>query len=218
MMLHMCLHVSMNLFVTTTIITISKHVTDATIEETVGVEEEPENRMFRQERTVTCALTIFTGVEPNWTASLAPLVIRAFADQSGPTFHINETTHPAKVFSHLFPDDLMEMIVDETNSYASKHMDPAKYEKWDKLTLAELKAYFGFNILMGLVHMPEIEDYWKKDAHFHYSPIASCISRDRFRDISRYLHFTSNELLVRRGQPGYDKFGKVCPIIDAIKC
>ena len=54
----------------------------------------------------------------------------------------------------MFPDDLMEMIVDQTNHNASKHMDPAKYMKWDKLTLTELKAYFGFNILMGLVHIP----------------------------------------------------------------
>ena len=45
-------------------------------------------------------------------------------------------------------------------------------------------------------------------------PIASRISRQRFRDISRYLHFVDNTQLVSRGQPGYDKLGKVRPVID----
>ena len=44
--------------------------------------------------------------------------------------------------------------------------------------------------------------------------IAERISRDRFREISRYLHFVDNTSLPSRGSPGYDRLGKVRPVID----
>ena len=49
---------------------------------------------------------------------------------------------------------------------------------------------------------------------YHYSPIADRITRDRYRDISRYLHFVDNSTLTPRGSPGYDRLGKVRPVID----
>ena len=70
---------------------------------------------------------------------------------------------------------------------------------------------------MGLVQLPEIEDYWKQNPFFHYAPIADRIPRDRFRDISRYLHFCDNSTLAKRGQQGYDRLGKVRPVLNAIK-
>ena len=80
--------------------------------------------------------------------------------------------------------------------------------------MPELKAYLGFSLHMGIVKLPALEDYWKVDPFLHFPPIASRISRQRFRDISRYLHFVDNTQLVSRGQPGYDKLGKVRPVID----
>ena len=96
------------------------------------------------------------------------------------------------VFSHLFSNTILEYIVEQSNLYAQQTMGAAKYNTWQIVTLEELKAYLGFNLLMGLVWLPEIEDYWKQDCFFHYAPIADQISRDRFREISRYLHFCDN--------------------------
>ena len=61
---------------------------------------------------------------------------------------------------------------------------------------------------MGINCQPSTEDYWKKDPIHYYKPIAQRISRDRFRDISRYLH------LSLRGSANYDKLGKVQPLIN----
>ena len=36
-------------------------------------------------------------------------------------------------------------------------------------------------ILMGIVYLPSLCDYWKKDSIFHYSPIADKITRDQMR-------------------------------------
>ena len=63
----------------------------------------------------------------------------------------------------------------------------------------EMKAYLGFCILMGINHLPALDDYWSTDPTRHYSPIADRITRDRFRAISRYLHFVDNDTLVQGG-------------------
>ena len=79
--------------------------------------------------------------------------------------------------------------MEQSNLYAKQVMGDIKYKSWTKITVEEIKAYFGFMLLMGMVPLPSLEDYWKKDPVFHYLPIVDHILRDRFRDISRYLHF-----------------------------
>ena len=82
--------------------------------------------------------------------------------------------------------------------------------------MEELKAYFGFMILMGIVKLPSIADYWKRDEVFNYVPISSRITRDRFFEIQRYLHFSDNSPLVAPGNDGYDRLGKIRPVIEMI--
>ena len=99
-------------------------------------------------------------------------------------------------------------------------MPDNQYEGWCELTVPELRAYFGFCILMGIVKLPSLDDYWKKDLHLHYDPVASRITRDRFRDIRRYLHFVDNDTLPPPGTPGSDRLAKVRPLFEAVnsKC
>lgn len=77
----------------------------------------------------------------------------------------------------------------------------------------ELLAYMGFMILMGIVQLPVIQDYWQTINIFHYMPVASRISRTRFFELHRYLHFVDNSTLSPPGGPGYDRLGKIEPII-----
>ena len=67
---------------------------------------------------------------------------------------------------------------------------------------------------MGINQLPALDDYWSSDRTLHYSPIADRISRDRFWEISHYLHFVDNSTLVPKGSPGYNRLGKVQPVID----
>ena len=87
------------------------------------------------------------------------------------------------------------------------------YASWKAITCEDVRAFMGFYILMGTNRQPSTEDYWKKDSIHYYKPIAQIISRDRFRDISRYLHFVDNSALSLRGSANYDKLGKVRPLI-----
>ena len=95
-------------------------------------------------------------------------------------------------------------------------MGGEKFAQWTQVTEQELHAYMGFMILMGLVHMPSLYDYWKKDEIFHYSPVASRISCDRFFELHRYLHCADNHTLSPPGDPGYDKLGKIKPVMERL--
>ena len=118
------------------------------------------------------------------------------------------------VFQLFFDESLQAEIVQESNKYARQVMGEEAYQKWSPITVEELRAFFGFSILMGINHLPAIDDYWSRDPHLRYAPIADRISRQRFRDISRYLHFVDNDHLAPRGDPSYDRLGKVRPLIE----
>ena len=117
---------------------------------------------------------------------------------------------PEDVFQLFFDESLQSDIVQESNKYARQVMGEEAYLKWSPITVEELRAFFGFSILMGINHLPAIDEYWRRDPHLHYAPIADRISRQRFRDISLYLHFVDNDHLAPRGDP---LLGKVHPLI-----
>ena len=81
----------------------------------------------------------------------------------------------------------------------------------------ELKAYFGFSILMGMNRLPDLYDYWSVDKNLHYFPVASRIPRKWFLEIQRYLHFNNNSNIVARDEPGYDRLAKVRPVIESLR-
>ena len=99
-------------------------------------------------------------------------------------------------------------------------MSDSQYGEWSEVTVPELRAYFGFCILMGLVKLPSLDDYWKRDSHLHYDRVASRITRDRFRDIRHYLYFVNNDTLPAPGTPGSDRLAKIRPLFAFIneKC
>ena len=63
---------------------------------------------------------------------------------------------------------------------------------------------------------PSTHDYWKRDEVTHYAPVARRISRNRFFEIQRYLHFADNSTLAAPGTPEYNKLGKIQPIIHSL--
>lgn len=89
--------------------------------------------------------------------------------------------------------------------------------KWAEVTEDELEAYFGFNLLMGLNPKPSVADYWSRYTIYNYPPIADRITRDRYRDISRYLHFVENSTLSPPGTADYDRLGKIRPLLEHLQ-
>ena len=118
-----------------------------------------------------------------WSEELSVPSIHPFVPPSpvGPTVPISDS--PLEIFQLFFTSELMHEIQLQTNRYAREVMGPEKYAKWTEVTVAELEAFIGFNLLMGLNPKPSLTDYWSTNSLYHYAPIADRISRDRYKDI-----------------------------------
>ena len=103
--------------------------------------------------------------EQLWSSSFHPVEIDNFNEPVGPTFFVEQT--PLSTFSRIFPDSVVEHIASQTNLYAKEALSPVQYSARQDTTADEIRAFFGMNILMGLVQMPSIEDCWKTDKYFH---------------------------------------------------
>lgn len=138
-----------------------------------------------------------------WLTSPSPITVESFTGTSGPAVSIS--SDPMELFSLFFDDNVIALIVRETNRYASQCRGN---EQW-KTNPAEIRAYLGFNVLMGINHLPEIRDYWSRDPRLHYSPISDRISRERYEEISRYLHFVYNDTLPLKEGSGYQQLQNI---------
>lgn len=149
---------------------------------------------------------------PVWSTDTVNPTIHPFTSAVGPTVPVPSS--PLEVFQLFLTANLVEEIVDQTNRYAEEIMDPEAFSLWNPITNEDIQAFIGFSILMGINILSATEDYWKKDPVYNYAPISTRISRDRFREISRYLHFVDNTTLAPRGSPNHDRLGKIRPILE----
>ena len=67
---------------------------------------------------------------------------------------------------------------------------------------------------MEITRQPDLYDYWSTNPVLHYFPITSRISRTRFLEIKRFLHFVDNTTLTL---PLHDKLAKVRPMLECIR-
>ena len=160
-----------------------------------------------------CIYLYYSDTVVQWSSELKAITVKPFTETAGLKVPIPSAIG---MFFLFFTSSLMDYIVNQTDQFALECMGGEKFAKWTQVTVKELQAYMGFMILMGLVKLPSIYDYWQRDEIYHYSPVASRITRDRFFELHRFLHFADNSTLAPPGTPEYNKLGKVQPIIDSL--
>ena len=109
------------------------------------------------------------------------------------------------------------MIVCETNRYAAQCLAAANSNSTWSTDVREIRAYFVFMVVMGINRLPEIQDYWSTDTKLKNAFVSSRITRKRFEEISRYLHFVDNTTLPLRDEPGFHRLQKVQPLIRLLR-
>ena len=109
---------------------------------------------------VRAAPTSQRGCSTTWSSTLTPVDVAPFTQPVGPTVPIS--TSPVEVFTLFFTDDIVTHIVEQSNLYAKQVLGEERYVEWEKISATELRAYFGFKILMGLYPKPAVRDYWKR--------------------------------------------------------
>ena len=129
---------------------------------------------------------------------------------TGPFSNPPDDKKPAGYFHRFFPNSLIHVIVEQTNVYAVQSGS-------DFCTDAcEIEQYLDVLIKTGLVHMPRYQMYWSKELCF--PPVADVMSRNRFTDVTQYLHFSDNtKTVTNRDDPQYDRYYKVRPLLTRLR-
>lgn len=125
---------------------------------------------------------------------------------------LSSSCTPSESFSLYFNDDVLEMIVLETNRYARQEARRG----WHDLTKGELKAYLGILILMSVNPAHHLYLYWSSDSFFNVKEISSVMTFKRFQAIMNSLHFYDNEKIKSKGEEGFDRLAKIRPLVDTL--
>jgi hypothetical protein len=99
---------------------------------------------------------------------------------------------PLYVWYKLIPPEALDVMSKNTNenesqSYDERPRHPHYERTWHDTSGADIGAYIGALMLMGVSPAACVEDYWATSADTPTYPISEEISRDRFEQISRYF-------------------------------
>ena len=118
---------------------------------------------------------------------------------------------PVDYFSLSYPDEVLTLMVEETNRYAMQYLDStcdflqsSPLHKWYDSSVEDIKAYLALQIAMGLCQKPSLEDYWST-YWITFTDFERVMPRNRFEILLTFLHFNDITKQIPNGQEGYDR-------------
>jgi hypothetical protein len=139
-----------------------------------------------------------------------------FQEPVGPAILLDSTATALDFFNLTFGNDVMDLLVQQTNIYAS-HNPPHERYKWQDTTIDEMYLFLGIVIAMGVHRLPFYTDYWSSDCLLGVPGITKGMPLDRFKVLLRCLHLNDNTTAVPRGEDGYNRLHKLRPMIDQLR-
>ena len=101
---------------------------------------------------------------------------------------------PESIFNVLFDDELVDLMVVETNRYAEQvrgkentRQRHARLNAWKPVDAPAMKKFVGIFYLMGIHNFPRITDYWSKDDLYRTYAFKTIMLRNRFQLRSIYV-------------------------------
>ncbi|KAG5861065.1 PiggyBac transposable element-derived protein 3, partial [Gonioctena quinquepunctata] len=123
-----------------------------------------------------------------------------------------EMGRPIHYFEIFFSNQLLDLIVEQSNVYACQ-VDPNKPLN---LTRSELRIFIGTIIYMSIFGLPRHRLYWSQTCRI--PQVADSMSRKRWEEIKKTLHFNNNENLPNdRNDIHRDKLFKLRPFLDNLQ-
>lgn len=133
--------------------------------------------------------------------------------------------NPLDYLKLFFTDGIITVIARETNNYAQAEIrrklnsgqlrESLRLQSWTNVITEEMQRFLSIMIQMALTHRNCISDYWSLDPMLHISWFGQTMSLKRFEAIHAMIHLTSRTT-IPRGQPGYDPWVKVRPLLDNV--
>lgn len=118
-------------------------------------------------------------------------------------FPTNGVVKEIDVFEQFIDEEIINVMVLETNKYAQQYISThrlrrtSRMNRWCDVTEEEMKKFLGVILATGLIRLPNVEDYWKKD-ELYYHPFFHKIDMtyNRFSLILKNWHVVDNQAAV----------------------
>lgn len=134
----------------------------------------------------------------------------AFLGDTTLPLEIRQLDSPIQFFMYLFPNDLIEMIKNETNLY-SIQKDP---KTTFTVSTLDIRQFIGIVFFMSIAHLPRVRSYWKNSIII--PAIQETMSLNKFEKIRQLIHFSDNSKNVPISHPENDRIFKIRPVVDKL--
>ena len=157
-----------------------------------------------------------------WSQDETVHCILPFTKTPGP---VNDNTgkEPVQFFKLFYTDALFEKIATETNRNAEtkRAEDPERHKgPWRETSAREMQAYYGARMVMQLLRADRDSYYWyQQPCYFmlHTPGFWKVFTRDRFAQLTRYLHFDDESTAAKPGTAGHDRLYKVRSLLEQLQ-
>ena len=126
---------------------------------------------------------------------------------------LNVYSSPWSFFSLFFTDEILNHITFQTNLYNNEISHARGTKPVSPVSREEIKKLFGIILFMGIEKYPNRRTYW--------NPVIlskviseSKMTRNRFDELLRVLHFNNNAFQKNPGEVGCNCLFRLQPIID----
>ncbi|KAJ8937948.1 hypothetical protein NQ318_013204 [Aromia moschata] len=143
--------------------------------------------------------TFVGGITPEWSGAL-------------------KGEKPIQYFLAFVDFDIIDMIVNQTNHYATQILietknisNKARVQTGEPTDRKEIMHFIGLLGYMGIVRMSSLRDYWSTKWIFSNKVAKNIMSRNRFEILLKMFHFSDNSLC-----PKGDRIYKVQPLLDRL--
>jgi len=122
-----------------------------------------------------------------------------FSGQPGIQVPLADDHDPVTYLRLFLDDDIMDIIVTETNRYAEQTLmrTPqrrlSRTRNWEPISKDDMWLFFGVLILQGIVHKPQQRWYWSTNRLLETPIFRKVMSEYKFSLIMKFLHFTNND-------------------------
>jgi hypothetical protein len=175
-----------------------------------------------------------TGIDISWRSrDFEPVERNYFIQNSGAKVPYNFDTSgtPLSFFNLFFPSHLIEVLVRNTNKYASwkrevkraTHHDPHWEDPlWPEdgsreTDIEEMQCFLGMLVLFGLNSRPQYKDYWSRNPYIGCKMVQQTMTLKRYEKLSQYFHVSDREMEPAPDHPNFDKLFKVRKILSEVQ-
>ena len=116
---------------------------------------------------------------------------------------------PVQVFEEIFSEDIVNLIVEETERYAREYRNKINFSVHPD----EIRVFIGFLIFTGYHKLCSERDYWSEDEDLGIQMVKDSMSRNRYLELKSVLHFNDNR---KANENKHDKAFKIKPLAQAL--